>query len=573
MALIVTTDGDNFTIAQGARVTVRNSSGIPYVVVFNDSDKRIEVYKGDGTTPTQFDEQDVNGTGNGPVEANYVGMSAAIDSSDIIHIAYLDLDTAKNDGGLRYVQFDTGDDTFKNDASKLTWGDDPPTAANAHTAIAIDSSGRVHIVFICLDTNMGTPYNTVVYTNDVASAGTFKATVEVEGQANQKQCLFPDITIDADDLPCISYQNETDSDIGTAQGDANDAASFTLFDIDTNLAVGAIGTPGTSIAVDSLGNQHVAFVSNTSSVGDAHIRKHNYGDDWDTEAGGLGWQAVELVSTSFSLTPTLVIDGTDRYIFVEEIGTDDIELYIDTGGGWAIHTTSPIEGGTFNTVKGKWAFWVDNDSGGALLSFPTATYYFDGSDVLADDPDNVWTGETNTDDGDTGTFGHTSTQGDIAPSNEIKIEGTNAPASGNFILKVEARVYGETQSDVDPNFGGEIHLDGGVTQVLDFTGGQDNPLDLPFGSADWTSYVELGVPSGGWTWAKLQGLEVYFYNDTAGSSQIDVYKFEIRVTTYTRSSSTELDYVFTDETGTPDILWNKLDLAAPAPRRVFVTHV
>lgn len=57
MAVNVTSGNtDNNTIVRGARVVVRTSAGIPYVIVENQTDDRIDVWKGDGITPTSFAE-------------------------------------------------------------------------------------------------------------------------------------------------------------------------------------------------------------------------------------------------------------------------------------------------------------------------------------------------------------------------------------------------------------------------------------------------------------------------------------------------------------------------------------
>lgn len=116
-----------------------------------------------------------------------------------------------------------------------------------------------------------------------------------------------------------------------------------------------------------------------------------------------------------------------------------------------------------------------------------ATYYFDGSDAVATDPNAVWTNETNADDGDTGTFADTTTAGSTS-SNYLMIEGTNAPASGDPIATVRARLYWDSNSD----------------------------------APQWSTYSTLTTATGGWTWDKVQALEVKIYAYTLGGQIIAV---------------------------------------------------
>ena len=69
----------------------------------------------------------------------------------------------------------------------------------------------------------------------------------------------------------------------------------------------------------------------------------------------------------------------------------------------------------------------------------------------------------------------------------------------------------------------------------------------------WSGLTKLDTPDGGWTWTKVKNLEIKLYK-TGASDQIIIYKIEAIVV----SSKAELDYVFMDETGTPDILFKSL---------------
>ena len=66
-------------------------------------------------------------------------------------------------------------------------------------------------------------------------------------------------------------------------------------------------------------------------------------------------------------------------------------------------------------------------------------YYFDASDAGPTDNDAVWTDDANAFDGDEGTLASTTTVG-TQTTNELRGEGTNAPATGGEVLLVEKAV-------------------------------------------------------------------------------------------------------------------------------------
>lgn len=539
---------DDFSIAQGARVVVRNSSGIPYVVTENTTDSSIDVWKGNSTTPTSFTEQDVS---NNPDAASgsYLAASAAIDSSDVIHIAYWNSDG--KDSALRYVQFraDGTNDDFQNDAQAVA-DVGGANIVNHYTAIAIDSSDIPHVAYVDSDSNMGSDFDTVYYNNRIGGSWNASST-EIEGATagNGQNCRYPDIAVDADDKPCIVYLDTTGTNSRAAQGNANNATSFDLFTVNSNSVSGSVAAP--SMAVDSSGNHHVVTYGSSEATVDLTIREHQYGDTWTTT-----WQTEEIIddysSTSESYYyPTLVIDSTDRYVFVEQFSSNDIYYYTDSGGSWTGPTL--LETGTYNTVKAKWGLAVDNDSTGSIKTLNS--YFFDGSDVAVTDPDGVWTNETNLDDSDKSTSASSGTAGSTA-SNYAKIEGTEAPTSGGTITTVTA------------GFGADLNTTGAAEIKIYTDGGVSSGELLGTITADdsgtvYTEYTgKLTAPSGGWTWAKIQALEVYIYNtDGVGTPQV----YDAWVNVYTDEGATELDYVFQDEADPDQIHFNSLSLGGEPP--------
>lgn len=204
-------------------------------------------------------------------------------------------------------------------------------------------------------------------------------------------------------------------------------------------------------------------------------------------------------ATGQSTTPALTFTGTDP-------DSDDIryEVQVDTVN-------------TFNSTVNS--------------------YYFDVSDAGPTDPNSVFTNDANAFDGSIGTVAIASASGSTS-SNYLLGEGTNAPSSGGGIMQVRARV----------NVAGA----GGDCFAAIYTDGLGELLGTPSetGGGDfngWGSYVTLSVPTGGWTWAKVQALETKIYFTTPSSNQVS--KVEIEVTSILLDKVSGTDSGFS---GSPD---------------------
>ena len=146
------------------------------------------------------------------------------------------------------------------------------------------------------------------------------------------------------------------------------------------------------------------------------------------------------------------------------------------------------------------------------------TYHFDTSDAGPTDNDAAWTDDANMFDGSITTFARTTSSG-TETTNELRGEGTNAPASGGTITNVWTRVYAKhtgssqtARTNIFTDGEGELLFSIGVS--LEST-------------AKWRLWTGLSTPSGGWTWAKVQALEVVVFANTADG--LDVYRIEIFV--------------------------------------------
>ncbi len=172
-----------------------------------------------------------------------------------------------------------------------------------------------------------------------------------------------------------------------------------------------------------------------------------------------------------------------------------------------------------------WQAWSTEESvDHTKVSFPaaTSTWYFDGSDAAASDPNSVWSTDSSAFNGSLFDSASTSTAGSTS-SNFLMAEGTNAPTSGDPIAKVEARMF--EGSDTTPSGSAAIYTNS-LAELL----GTAATSGATIGSDAWGPYTTLSTPTGGWTWQKVNDLEVKLYQ-TGGSGGIAVRRVEVRVTT------------------------------------------
>lgn len=174
-------------------------------------------------------------------------------------------------------------------------------------------------------------------------------------------------------------------------------------------------------------------------------------------------------------------------------------------------------GGTLGTGY-HWQAWTTEGSiDSPKVSHPSrvAYYTFDASDAAVSDPNNVWTDDAYAADGRNSWEATTASTGSTS-SNFLHIQGTTAPSSGYTISQVRVKMYGSS-GDYD------------VSATV-YTDGLAESLGTGTMSAGASSFTALSTPSGGWTWAKLQALEVKVYaTNTTASGR--VAKVELEVTT------------------------------------------
>lgn len=148
-------------------------------------------------------------------------------------------------------------------------------------------------------------------------------------------------------------------------------------------------------------------------------------------------------------------------------------------------------------------------------------YYFDASDNAITDTGNVWTTETNIFDASETTSATVGTAGSNA-SNFVFAGGTNAPASGETITKVQTRMLSAGSNATSRTLGWEVFTNGLAESLGSFT------KTTTSATSSWSNWTDLAEPSGGWTWAKVQELEVKAWQ-TASNANSLLHKIEIGV--------------------------------------------
>ena len=233
---------------------------------------------------------------------------------------------------------------------------------------------------------------------------------------------------------------------------------------------------------------------------------------------------VEYVDPTFSQTEAgFYEDGTETGSTAIDSGADSITRDVSSGdSNLQLRVRLQSTGGAGVSTDDYQLQYELNDSGGYNnVGSGINTYYFDGSDAAASDPGSVWTDDNNAFDSDTSdpptTFATTTTAGSTS-SNYLMAEGTNAPSWVATISQVRARIYG--RANLANTLSATIYTDSlGESLGTPTVGGSNTNA--------WGGYTTLSAPSGGWTWAKVQALEVKVY--TSGVRG-DIYAIQLEVT-------------------------------------------
>jgi hypothetical protein len=283
----------------------------------------------------------------------------AIDSSDNIHVAYL------NSLHIRYRKFITSTDAW-DVSGELTIRS--AIDGVKHVSISVDSNDKPHAAFITNET-LDSGDNEVGYSN--AISGTWKSRVVVEASTNY-QLEFVDITLDEDNVPLLSYVHSTDGDLATAGGNQNDATSFSVYDVDVSVNTTA-DESGASIGVDKItGKTWVAYVDSTGTISIALRADGNESSFW-----GSNWSTITS-KTDVGYEPSIAFTNNgDVYVFYEnDQGDIAYDIYDPVATSWVGEIV--LHEGTFRDVKAKWSFESNNFGSNRidyLYSDSTDLYY------------------------------------------------------------------------------------------------------------------------------------------------------------------------------------------------------
>ncbi len=290
-----------------------------------------------------------------------------------------------------------------------------------------------------------------------------------------------------------SYSGPTDPDaVWTNDADAFDGSTATK---------ASCATAGNFSLNELRGGGHTGSAATFDQILTARARFY-----WDEPVAGA--LAILLWDTTFDiLYRDIVSSGGGDWTPWDKVA--------DPAGGWTADEFDQLElvayenaGGTVELYRCEieWTYRPD-------VTF--SVYYFDTSDEGPTDTQAVWND-------DTAAFDSNPEGGSELPggnngsstNNALSGGGTTAPASGADIIVVYARSHYSKGGYT--NLKGEIYTDG-KSELL---GTIDQFGSASFGNI-WTEWIELTVPSGGWTWAKVQALEIYTYG--IGSSGASAY--------------------------------------------------
>jgi hypothetical protein len=513
-------------ISRGGRQIVRSSEGILYTFLNDGGNCEIWKSENEGTTWAIQDSAD------DPACSTSEGI--AIDSADNLHLIY---SIAHPSYDFIYLPYTTHDDQFGTSTviENYTVLDELSTAS-----ITIDSKDIPHIVYSFYRESFG--YNRVLYNN--RNGGVWKTSgIEIETVFS----YFVDITIDEDDIPIITYINTDNSDLTASVGNQNDASSFTSYDVDTDIN-STTDESEVSLGIDSSGNTWIAYIRNDGTEDDITLAKRTDGSE--TSSWNTGW-TIDITNNNVGFEPSLSIEATDVYVFYED-DQDDIVYDMYDGSSWSGETVIEMHG-ELQDVKPRWSYINNYDSTG-VAPLQTNTYYFDASISGPSDSESAWSNDASAFDGST----NTNASLFFESSGSLEGTGTSSPDNGGTISSVKARVYGSSNGGACTS-----------TNTVLYSNNSLGTIDLS-PTISWSPFTSLSVPSGGWTWSKIQNLEIKFQG-TYVSGVCSINSAEILVESTNTKTQVEIDYLYSDGT---DVFYNRLLLgtgSVPGVQDTIVT--
>ena len=326
----------DFTIIDGS---------IPYVVSHNITDFTISAHKGNSSKPTSFSLADTCSATN-----NIYGISSCIDTNNIIHVAFLEVDGKASK--VWYNTFDPSTDTFGTNELVISDIGEAPVGDNLYSDISIDSNNKPHIVYSEYPKINGSPTYTAMYTNKVS--GTWKSSI-ILSRTKNIDCSDFVIVIDLDNKPFIGiHEAEGTYNLLAFIGNANDATSFTSYTVNQ-----ASQNMQISLAVDSAGDHIMGISIAAGGISDLLIYRHTYNTAWTFNSFGR--------ANTYNNVISIVTVGLIIYVLYRDYQDSDLKYVKYENSSWDASPTI-LETGAFNTPIAKWGFWADSDSIGAMVT-------------------------------------------------------------------------------------------------------------------------------------------------------------------------------------------------------------
>lgn len=248
------------TEGRGIRSCLRFSSGTPFVVVPTGGSFERGFMKGNSVTPSSFSTfynpliSEAHPKRVGMISGTLAGFLKDTSSgmSDILEL------------------YDVNESGTVNNQTVQTYDLLPSGSYYPDYDFAIDSAGKIHVIYNDSVSSMGTEYLTLYYTNNIS--GSWSTPLEIFG-VSATDNIFQDFLIQIDSLnrPFVKFQSNSNGH-KWARGNNNNPTSFALGDMPS------VNYGGYRMFSDEDGD-HWYFGFNSN---DLYIAHHDVADFWQT---------------------------------------------------------------------------------------------------------------------------------------------------------------------------------------------------------------------------------------------------------------------------------------------------
>jgi hypothetical protein len=525
MTALAVTSANSNSLFNSRKAVFRNSSGIPYVLAFYGT--TIQVSKGNATTPTSWTHYTYSALG-----AILVSLTGAMDSTNLLHMCWLEDNGASSD--LVYRTFNCNTDAWgANTIVNADIGSDP-YFSYLFASITVDSADKPHIAYTAYPSISGAATYALWYINKVAV--NWSSSVQVQHVKN-RNCASPEIVIDLDGIPVISVTSTVAANGTTVyRGNVNAATSFSEFIINSTTAHHHSG-----ICIAPNGDCYVVSIDGVLSTSVIKLWKHAYASAWSS------WTSHDFTfpaSAYRNTLPSIFWRNNKLCLFIEDQSDNDIKFASYDGSGWSSLQT--LETGTFNTVSVNASFLnnFEKDNTETLIQECTGSASsFETYEQMGQ------------------TF-----EGADCRISKVTFLTSRTPTAITGLLY--ARLYEVASLTTAPSgIPLAISIDSSDVSTWTTTGTlrtwKFNDVEIKSGKY---YAIMLHIPGLGGN--QRMNMEYGYMNNplsghkVAGTSIYQDSDFYIKL--YQKPSSNEIDYVFIDETATPDVWWNILSLAVPS---------